>query len=315
MKKLTYYPGCSSHGTSLEYDHTMRITLKSLDVAVQDMTDWNCCGATSAHVMTENLALALPLRNLIMAEKVSNDPMVISCAACYSRMKATKIEMDSKPDLRKKINTTVEEGTYMGTVDVKSLLQYCYEDVGIDEIKLRVKKPLWGLKVACYYGCLLTRPKHIANFDSAEYPMSMDHIVEALGAKAVDFDYKTECCGASFSISNTELVVELTGKILEVAKEAGADIIAVACPMCQSNLDMRQFQIEKSRGEKFDIPVVYITQLMALAFGHPVSELKLSRHIVPAEPMLGKILNEPPQEEKKVKPVKKAVAKTVEETE
>jgi heterodisulfide reductase subunit B len=307
MNKLTYFPGCSAHGTSEEFDHTLKLVMKTLDVQMEEIPDWNCCGATSAHVMTENLALALPMRNLVLAERLENKTMGIACASCYSRMKGTKKHLDENPELARKINSTViDEGEYKGTIDVKSMLQYCYEEIGLETIKSKVVKTLSGLKVACYYGCLLTRPKDVTNFDSPEYPMSMDHLMEALGAKAVDFDYKTECCGASFSISDTEIVESLSGKILEVAKESGAHMIVVACPLCQSNLDMRQPDIEKHLGKKFDLPVMYFTQLMALAFGINEKELRLPKHIVPVEAAL-KHIGEAIPEPEKVKKTKKAV--------
>jgi heterodisulfide reductase subunit B2 len=307
MHKLTYFPGCSAHGTSEEFDHTLKLVMKTLDVQMEEIPDWNCCGATSAHVMTENLALALPMRNLVLAEKLENKTMGIACASCYSRMKGTKKHLDEHPDLAKKINSTViDEGEYKGDIDIQSMLQYCFEVIGPEVIKSKVTKPLTGLKVACYYGCLLTRPKDVTHFDSPEYPMSMDILMEALGAKAVEFDYKTECCGASFSISNTEVVESLSGKILEVAKESGAHMIVVACPLCQSNLDMRQPDIEKHSGRKFDLPVMYFTQLMALAFGFPEKELKFPKHIVPVQEALSHIGEIEPVPEK-VKKTKKAV--------
>ena len=281
--------------------------MRTLDVQMEEIPDWNCCGATSAHVMTENLALALPMRNLVLAEKLECKTMGIACASCYSRMKSTKKHLDENPELARKINSTViDEGEYKGTVDIKSMLQYCYEEIGLETIKSKVVKSLSGLKVACYYGCLLTRPKDVTQFDSPEYPMSMDHLMEALGAKAMDFDYKTECCGASFSISNTAVVESLSGKILEVAKESGAHMIVVACPLCQSNLDMRQPDIESHTGKKIDIPVMYFTQLMALAFGYPEKELKLAKHIVHVEAAL-KHIGEAIPEPEKVKKTKKAV--------
>jgi heterodisulfide reductase subunit B len=307
MNKLTYFPGCSAHGTSEEFDHTLKLVMRTLDVQLEEIPDWNCCGATSAHVMTENLALALPMRNLVLAEKLECKTMGIACASCYSRMKSTKKHLDENPELARKINSTVvDEGEYKGTVDIKSMLQYCYEEIGLETIKSKVVKSLSGLKVACYYGCLLTRPKDVTNFDSPEYPMSMDHLMEALGAKAMEFDYKTECCGASFSISDTEIVESLSGKILEVAKESGAHLIVVACPLCQSNLDMRQPDIEQHTGKKFDLPIMYFTQLMALAFGYPEKELKLPKHIVPVEAAL-KHIGEAIPEPEKVKKTKKAV--------
>ncbi|MCX6244442.1 MAG: CoB--CoM heterodisulfide reductase iron-sulfur subunit B family protein [Bacteroidetes bacterium] len=307
MNKLTYFPGCSAHGTSEEFDHTLKLVMKTLDVQMEEIPDWNCCGATSAHVMTENLALALPMRNLVLAEKLENKTMGIACASCYSRMKVTKKHLDEHPDLAHKINTTIiDEGEYKGDIDVKSMLQYCFEEIGPEVIKSKVTKPLTGLKVACYYGCLLTRPKDVTHFDSPEYPMSMDILMEALGAKAMEFDFKTECCGASFSISNTDVVESLSGKILEVAKESGAHMIVVACPLCQSNLDMRQPDIERHTGQKFALPVMYFTQLMALAFGFPEKELKLPKHIVPVQEALSHIGEIEPTPEK-VKKTKKAV--------
>jgi heterodisulfide reductase subunit B len=311
MKKLTYFPGCSAHGTSEEFDSTLKLVLKTLDVVLEDIPDWNCCGATSAHVMTENLAYALPMRNLVLAEKLENTTMGIACASCYQRMKVTKVHMDENPELAKRINTTVvEAGTYHGKVDVKSMLQYAYEDIGLETIKSKVTKPLTGLKVACYYGCLLTRPKEITKFDSPEYPVSMDQICEALGATATEFDYKTECCGASFSISNTDVVLNLSGQILAMAKESGADAIVVACPLCQSNLDMRQPDIEKLQGVKYDIPVFYFTQLMALAFGYPIDQLKFPKHIVPVEGALANIGKVAPIPEKVKKPIKAVEAES-----
>ena len=307
MNKLTYFPGCSAHGTSEEFDHTLKLVMKTLDVQMEEIPDWNCCGATSAHVMTENLALALPMRNLVLAEKLENKTMGIACASCYSRMKGTKKHLDENPELAKRINSTViDEGEYHGTIDVKSMLQYCFEEIGLETIKSKVKKSLSGLKVACYYGCLLTRPKDVTNFDSPEYPMSMDLLMEALGAKAMDFDFKTECCGASFSISSTDVVESLSGKILEMAKASGAHLVVVACPLCQSNLDMRQPDIEKHSGRKFDLPVMYFTQLMALAFGYDEKELKYPKHIVPVEQAL-KHIGDPIPETEKVRKTKKAV--------
>ncbi len=311
MKKLTYFPGCSAHGTSEEFDSTLKLVLKTLDVELEDIPDWNCCGATSAHVMTENLAYALPLRNLVLAEKLPHTTMGIACASCYQRMKVTKVHMDENPELAAKINSTiVEEGHYQGKVDVKSMLQYAYEDIGLEAIRSKVTSPLTGLKVACYYGCLLTRPKKITQFDSPEFPMSMDRICEALGATATEFDYKTECCGASFSISNTEVVESLSGKILEMAQESGAHAIVVACPLCQSNLDMRQPDIEKKSGRKYGIPVFYFTQLMALAFGHPREKLKFPKHIVPVEGALSNIGKAEPAPEKVKKPTKAVEAES-----
>ena len=313
MKKVTYFPGCSAHGTSEEFDLTTKMVMKTMDVEMEEIPDWNCCGATSAHTMSESLAYALPLRNLVLAEKLSNDTMTIPCASCYQRMKYTKIHMDENPALAEKIGTAVVgEGKYEGKVAVKSMLQYCYEDMGLEAIKAKVTSPLTGMKLACYYGCLLTRPKAITQFDSPEYPMSMDRIVEALGAKAVPFDFKTECCGASFSISETDIVLQLTNKILEMAKENGAHALVVACPLCQSNLDMRQPDIEKKYNVKYDLPVFYLTQLMAMAFGEPREKMMFAKHIIPVDGALGHI-GEVIEGPKPAKPKKAVKAESEEE--
>ena len=309
MKKVTYFPGCSAHGTSEEFDETVKMVMKTMDVEMEEIPDWNCCGATSAHTMSESLAYALPLRNLILAEKLNNEIMTIPCASCYQRLKVTKVHLDENPELSKKITTVVGEGDYEGRIAVKSMLQYCYEDMGLEAIKAKVTNPISGMKLACYYGCLLTRPKNITQFDSPEYPMSMDRIVEALGAKAMPFDFKTECCGASFSISDTDIVLQLSGKILEMAKESGAHAIVVACPLCQSNLDMRQGDIEKKYKVKYNLPIFYLTQLMAIAFGYPKEKMMFGKHIVPVGSALshiGEVIEEPK------KPAKAKKAETAE---
>lgn len=280
MKKLTYYPGCSAHGTSREYENSVKIIMDALGIELQEIPDWNCCGASSAHVMNDSLSLALPMRNLILAQSMESKEITISCASCFSRMKTAKVELDANESVSEKLNKEMTEGKYNGSVNVTSVLQHIYESVGTEELKKMVKKPLTGLKAACYYGCLLTRPKNIVQFDSPEYPVSMDQVVEALGAEAVPFDFKTECCGAAFSISAADIVYELSGKIIEMAKEAGADLIAVACPLCHSNLDMRQ---------KGKMPVLYFTQLIALAMGHDSKDLMFGKHYVSVEPVLEKI--------------------------
>ena len=281
MNKLTYFPGCSAHGTSEEFDSTLKLVMKTLDVQLDEIPDWNCCGATSAHVMTENLAFALPLRNLVLAEKLDNKTMGIACASCYSRMKVTKKEMDEHPDLAQRINSTIiEEGEYKGSVDVQSMLQYCYETIGLEKIKSKVTKSLAGLKVACYYGCLLVRPHEILKFDREEDPQTLDVLMLKAGATPIDWAFKTECCGAGLSVSRTKSVGRLSGKIMGDAKDRGAEAVIVACPMCHSNLDMRREEINTYLGEKIDMPVLYITQAIGLAIGLDRKALGLQRHFV-----------------------------------
>lgn len=289
MKKLTYYPGCSGHGSSKEFEKTVKLSASKLDVELQEVPDWNCCGASSAHYLNETLGYALPIRNLAIAENMGNDTIASPCPSCYMRLKATQHDLAKNPTLQDKIVQVLEKDEkYTGNIAVKSILQYFYEDIGLEAIKEKVVKPLTGLKVACYYGCLMTRPKEITQFDSPEYPISMDKIMEAVGATATDFDYKTECCGASYSISNTEVMQNMIYKILDVAKQSGADAVVVACPLCQSNLDMRQKDMESAKKAKFNLPVFYFTQLIALAFGFNEKEIELNRHLVDTTEVLKK---------------------------
>ena len=295
MNRVSYYPGCAVHGTGYEFEQSVRFVMEKLQTELVEVPDWNCCGASSAHVLNETMSHALPMRNLARADALKNDVLAIPCAACFCRMKITQHEVQKNPELRKHLEQVVCDGeapapvVYAGTTKVKSMLQYLYEDVGAEKLKSLVTRPLTGLKVASYYGCLLTRPKDIIQFDSAEYPISMDTLMGAIGATPTDFDHKTECCGASFSITMTEVVYDLVGKILDAAEESGADCIAVACPLCQANLDMRQGEIASRRGRKYNLPILYFTQLAALALGAEFKNLRFSAHIVPVEQILPKI--------------------------
>lgn len=296
MSRVSYYPGCAAHSTGYEFDVSVRLVMEKLAIVLDEISDWNCCGASSAHVLNETLSHALPLRNLMRADSLKNEVLAIPCAACYSRMKTAKHVVEKSPEMRKRVQSVVCDGettgpaTYAGTTEVKSMLQYVFEDVGVEKIKSLVKKPMTGLKVASYYGCLLTRPKDVTKFDSAEYPMSMDHLMAAIGATPTEFDHKTECCGASFSITKTPTCCDMVEKILDAAKESGADLIVVGCPLCQANLDMRQAQIESKRGKSYHLPILYFTQLMALAFGIDQGKLRFSAHLVAVDDMLNKIV-------------------------
>ncbi|MBF0408774.1 MAG: CoB--CoM heterodisulfide reductase iron-sulfur subunit B family protein [Candidatus Riflebacteria bacterium] len=291
MSRITYFHGCSSHGTAKEYDLSVRKVLNILGIGVDDIPDWSCCGASSAHTVNETLSIALPLRNLISAENLQNKVMAVSCAACYSRHKTTNHELSKSPELLQKMKSVVPGASkYSGAMLIKSMLQYFSEDIKPESIRNAVQTPLTGLRVACYYGCLLTRPKEVTCFDSPEYPVSMDKLLESVGAQPTDFDHKTECCGNSFSISNTEIIYDLIERIFDSALDSGADIIAVACPLCQANLDMRQAELEKRKGKKYSIPTVYFTQLLALAFGISMNQLEFHRNFVPVIPVLQRVM-------------------------
>lgn len=284
--KYAYYPGCSLHSTANEYDLSTRAVCKALDIELEEIPDWNCCGATSAHSLSHELAIALPLRNLARAEEMGLD-VVAPCAACFSRLKCADTVAKTDPERMHAISEKFGIH-YSGKVNVFSLLQVISR-YSAEEIKSHVKRRLSGLRIAAYYGCLLLRPPKVAGFDDPENPVSMDRILAALGAEVVEWPYKNECCGASLSISKSDIVIKLTRDILSMAKRAGANCISTACPLCQGNLDMRQPDIQKRYGENYQMPIFYFTQLMGLAFGLWEGNLGLKKLMVSPDAVLSEM--------------------------
>ena len=285
--KYAYFPGCSLHSTAKEYGLSSELICKKLGIELKEIENWNCCGATPAHQTNKYLASALPLRNIAKAEKMGLD-MVIPCAACFSRSKFAQHEVEKDKEFGKKVIDAVGM-EYNGKTKIKHILQVLSEDLGTEKIKEKVKKPLKGLKVACYYGCLLTRPPEVTHFDDAEEPSMMENIVTALGGEPVEWAFKTECCGASTAISNKNAMLKLTERVLRDATLNEADCIAVACPLCHSNLDMRQGQInDKYENVRYNIPVYYLTQLIGLAAGLTPEDLSIGSHLTDGFSLLRK---------------------------
>lgn len=284
MKKLSYtfYPGCSLDSTARDFRESMEAVCAALGVELVELPDWICCGATSAHATSENLALALAVENLARAADLRWD-VVVPCAACYNRLQVANLAVRENPAVREEMKR-ITGRRYDGDLNVRHILEILVHDVGLDAIRDKVQRKLGGVNVACYYGCLLARPREVSIFEDPENPRLMEECLEALGAQPIEWPHKTECCGAAYSLTTPGMSLRLTGEILLMAKKAGADCIAVACPLCQSNLDLRQKDIERQRDEKFDLPVFYFTQLMGLAFGLPERSLGLQRLVVdPAE--------------------------------
>jgi len=276
--KTGFYPGCSMKGSAREYSESLLAVAKALGRELPEIPDWNCCGATAAHNLDHDLALALPARILAAAEKEGMEEVLVPCAACYSRLKVTRHELLEDEALRKRISGLVETD-YHGSAKVMNIIEWL---AAVPDLEKLVKKP-FQRKVACYYGCLLVRPAGVVKFDRPEEPQSMDLLMRKLGAEPLDWAFKTECCGAGFSVSRTDLVAKLSGLILEDAVSRGAEAVIVACPMCHLNLDMRRPNIEKGSGKKYMIPVIYITQALGLAMGLPAKKLGLQRHKVPVK--------------------------------
>jgi heterodisulfide reductase subunit B len=274
---LGFYPGCSLKGSSREYAESVLTVAKAFDINLEEISDWNCCGATAAHNMNKVLSVALPARILSLAEKQGLKEIVVPCAACYSRLTVTKYELAKDPELRKQV-TTANDLEYNGTVEVLNIIQMLDKYI-TPNLEGHVVKP-FDHKVACYYGCLLVRPHEILKFDREEDPQLMDELMLKTGATPIDWAFKTECCGAGLSVSRTSSVGRLSGKIIRDAVDRGAEAMIVACPMCHSNLDMRRGAINSFLGEKIDIPVLYATQVIGLALGLDRKALGLQRHFV-----------------------------------
>jgi len=271
-----FFPGCSMEGTAHDYQKSSLAVSKALGLALPEIPGWICCGSTSAHQTDPLLALALPAKNLVAAE---GKTVAVGCASCYNRLKTANHEIANDPQKRKTVAGVLGRD-YDGKTEILHLLEILGRDVGVKKIADAVKQPLKGLKVVTYYGCLLSRPPEVTKFDDPENPTLMDQVLEAAGATIVDWPHKTECCGAGYSITDANIVKKLTREILVMAKAAGADCIATACPLCQLNLDLRQKDTEKLAQEHFGLPVFYFTQLLGLAFGISRKELGLRSLVV-----------------------------------
>ena len=280
----SYYPGCSMHASAKEYDESTRGLFKSLKIGLHEVPDWFCCGATPAHNVDELLSLALCAKNLELAEHVEGD-LAVACAACFSRLKVTQHKLGENDIKRKQVEKAIDAKVSLDK-PVKHLLEILAQDFGLERLNAAVEKPLSGLKVAPYYGCLLTRPPDVPELDCVEAPTIMERVIGATGAETVSWSHRMECCGANFTLSRPGVVLKLTGDILASAKRAGADCIVVACPLCHGNLDIRQKEIEEVTGEEYNMPVFYITQLLALAVGVNPGKLGFGSMIVNPTPLL-----------------------------
>jgi heterodisulfide reductase subunit B len=279
-----YYPGCSLHASAGEYDLSTRELFKKLSIGLTEVPDWFCCGATPAHNVDELLSLSLCAKNLELAEKVEGD-LAVACAACFSRLKFTQHTLEESAVKRKQVEKAIDAKVQLDG-KVKHLLDILANDLGQEQLAAAVTKPLKGLKVACYYGCLLTRPPEVPNLDCVEAPTIMERVIEATGAETVAWSHRMECCGANFTLSRPGVVIQLTNAILDSAKNAGADCIIVACPLCHGNLDIRQQEIEGVYNTNYGLPVFYITQLVGLACGLSPEKLGLGALIVNPQPLL-----------------------------
>jgi heterodisulfide reductase subunit B len=288
--KYAYYPGCSLHSTGKDYDISAQAVCKALGIELHEIPDWTCCGASSGHSTSKLLSVALPVQDLLTAQEMGLDTAVC-CAACYNRLRIANVTMmphSRADDLVSAVDEVIGR-PYRGEVGVKHLLEIVTKEYGLDALQEKVQVKLEGLKAAAYYGCLLVRPPEAVAFDDPENPRSMDELIEALGAQAVNWPYKTECCGAGLSLTRTDIVLKLCRDIYQMAIENGAECLVVACPLCQSNLDMRQAQVNRRYGTDYDLPVLYFNQLIGIALGLESKELGLGMGLVSSKELLGRI--------------------------
>lgn len=290
MSEYIYYPGCSLKGGSKHYEESLLPVFKEIGMEIEEMEDWNCCGATAYFSVDDNMAAAICGRNLSLAEKTGKD-ILAPCAGCYLTLKKNNhLLKNGGKKAQKILNELKNSGCeYSGKIDVKHPLEVFVNDIGLEKIKEKVKNPLKGLKVASYIGCQLVRP--YTDFDDPDYPVSLDNLLKAVGAEPVNYSAKTRCCGGSLTGTIEEVGLRLNFILLKEAKIKGADVIATVCPLCQFNLEITQAKAVKKYKEDVKMPVLYFSQLMGLALGIPKEDLGFSRSIISLKPMWEKIGN------------------------
>ncbi|HOW26068.1 MAG TPA: CoB--CoM heterodisulfide reductase iron-sulfur subunit B family protein [Bacteroidales bacterium] len=280
--KYLYYPGCSLKSSGKHYEISLLAVLQKLGIEVEELENWNCCGATNYMSINENYALEITARNLGIAEKQGGDEVIVPCAACFMGFLKTQKYMESESGIRDRVNQILNHSglSYNGKVQIRHPLDLLVNQLGADALTRTVEMPLKDLKVASYYGCQLIRP--YATFDDQWNPHTMDDIARAMGATPVDWPLKSRCCSGSMTSTMTDIGLRMNYVILKEAKSRGADVIITACPLCQFNLECFQGKISRKLKDDVRIPVMYFTQLMGLAMGIPAKKLGLKQMLSPS---------------------------------
>ncbi len=306
MKKYLFYPGCSLQRNARAYlDSTMAIR-EDINIVLEEVQDWNCCGATEYKSVYRVPSHALVGRNLALAAEQKNgtDTLVASCSACYLNLAKTESHLQHSPLLAEQVNDALAAGGLEyepGTLDIRHLLDIIFNDVGLDAIKKKVVRPLTGLRIAPYYGCMIVRPDLDNRYGQSEYPTAMDDLMKVLGAEVVYFPQKTHCCSGHMTQITPEVAYELIHRLIRAADQYKADLMVTLCPMCQLNLDVYQGDMNRHFKTDFHMPVLYFTQLMGLAFGYDPDELGIGKEFVNSHDALAKIGVEVPITEDQAK--------------
>ena len=290
--KLPYYPGCTLKKNAKNFEMAGLAAARHLGIELVEIPRWNCCGAVSSLTSDDVMHHVAPIRNLIRVQQMNDEGilnneyrLVVLCAMCFNVLKRSNMLVTSNAAMLDTINSFMDtEPDYEGTVEVKHFLEILRDEIGFDEIRKKVVRPLNGLKVSAYYGCTLLRPREIG-IDDPEAPTIMEELIKALGAEPVDNPYKSLCCGSYHTVDNKEVVAKRAHKIIGGARRNGADVIITSCPLCAFNLDNRQELTKKLYPDFQYMPVLYFTQLMALAFGYE-KEAGFEYNFVDARPLL-----------------------------
>jgi heterodisulfide reductase subunit B len=274
--KFSYFPGCTEHSTSVEYGLSTHGVFKTLGVELVEIEDWNCCGAAATHSINHLLSLCLPARNISKAQSSQAGPLVVPCAGCFNMLKRTEYTLKNDESKRKEIEEVVGF-TYQPSLEILALMDVMLNRIGLEKVQEKVKRPLEGLKAACYYGCALVRHPKMTQLDDPENPQYLDRLIKALGGEPVEWSYKIDCCGADLALTYGDIVKKLVGRIVSMAKEAGAQCMVTSCGLCQANLEMRQ---------EIGLPVFYFTELMGVAFDVENRDKWWSKHMISPKGLL-----------------------------
>jgi len=289
MKKFAYFPGCTLEKMAVSYNQSSVETTKSFGIDLQELDDWNCCGATTYFHIDQLLAYTLVARNLAIAEKAGLD-FVAPCSACYKNAYFTNSYIKEDPDLSDHINYALEQDNlhFTGELNVYHIMDIFANEIGPSQIKEKITNPLKGLRIAPYYGCQIVRPRK--NGEEIENPQFFEEIIRAMGADAVDFADRLRCCGGSLIMTSRNAALNMVKVLLQNAVASGTDVIATACPMCQVNLECYQTQVNEEFGTDYSMPVLYFTQLLGLALGIPRRRLGIGKELVSAAPIFSQLL-------------------------
>jgi len=285
--EFSYYPGCSLEGMNKAYDKSARLVSKTLGIGLTELNDWNCCGASAYMSIQELRAHLLSARNLAIAEREKKD-LVVVCPACLTTLTKSNHYMGEDLKLRRTIASALKAANlqYLGTVKVRHLLEVVVNEIGEQEIKTKVTRPLTSLKVAPYYGCQFTRP--FGEFDDKEFPVMLDTLLKWLGAEPVNFPLKAKCCGGMLMTTNEPVGLGLVRSLLDCATQNGAECIATICPLCHITLEAYQGNVNKRFATSFEVPTLYFTQLMGLAFGFSRKELGINEELISSKAVLAR---------------------------